>query len=155
MKALIDCEICNKSFEASFRGQRPLTCSKTCWIIRNNAYNKAYRKSDVVKTLSTVTAGCRNRAKRRGYDCDIDWEFMKELYDKQSGRCAVTGVILTSSAANTKTYSDPHTISVDRIDNNKGYTKTNVRLVTYMYNTCKGQWNDELVKKMCEAVCGL
>ena len=75
---------------------------------------------------------------------------MFSLLDQQKGLCAATGIQLTSSAANTKLYSDPWTISVDRIDNSKGYLKTNVRLVTYMYNTCKGQWTEEQVVHMCK-----
>lgn len=149
MKALIECQVCKETFETDYRGTQPKTCSKECWTIRNTAYNKEYRKSAVTKTLSTITAGCRNRARRKGYDCDIDYAYMLELLDKQNGRCAATGILLEASAANTKTYSNPWTISVDRMDNSKGYTKDNVRLVTYMYNTCKGQWTEEQVVHMC------
>ena len=152
MRALIDCEVCSHRFEVDYQGTAPKTCSDRCWTIRNNQYNKAYRKSHVTKTLSTITAGCKNRARRKGYECDIDYKYMLWLLDQQSGRCAITGVVLESSAANTKTYSNPWTISVDRIDNTRGYTKDNVRLVTYMYNTCKGQWTDEQVVHMCKGI---
>lgn len=150
MKALIDCEICAKSFEAEFRGQAPLTCSEDCWREKQRRYMKARRKSSLEETLRSIVAGCRNRAKRKDYECNIDIEFMLDLLTKQNGRCAATNIPLEASAANTKMYSNPWTISVDRIKNERGYTKDNVRLVTYMYNTCKGQWTEEQVVHMCK-----
>ena len=48
--------------------------------------------------------------------------------------------------------SDPLGKSIDRIDPEKGYTKDNVRLVSYWYNRTRNNWGDKLTVEMCQRV---
>ncbi len=144
------CVVCDNVFtsQASF-GK---TCSTKCRNKYLNDYNIKRRQTSVESSLCTIVAGCRSRAKRRGLECDIDFDYVKQLLVKQQGLCAMTGAVLECSNANTKRNSSPNTVSIDRIDSNKGYTKDNIRLVTYMYNSCKGRWTDFDVIQMCKGV---
>lgn len=68
------------------------------------------------------------------------------LYAKQGGRCALTGWELTPLVK------CKNTISIDRIDNSKGYTIDNIQLVAAQANRAKNKWtNDEFIE-LCRAV---
>lgn len=144
------CVVCEKQFlKVSVRAK---LCSKECFAKHTNTYQKVRRKSSIEHSLLSVLYGCKNRAKRTGLDYNLSVNFILDLLKKQEHKCAVSSLLLKPSTANTKVYSDPQTISIDRIDPNIGYVEGNVRLVTYMYNSCKGQWTDEQVKQMCVGV---
>lgn len=42
----------------------------------------------------------------------------------------------------------PHSVSIDRIDNNEGYTLQNVRLICHAINSFKGSMTDDEMKEM-------
>ena len=73
---------------------------------------------------------------------DLTIEGLKELWDKQEGKCAVTGVQMSLERGN-----DPYQLSLDRIDNSRGYALDNVRWVCYIYNIARGQFSDQQVLK--------
>jgi hypothetical protein len=100
-----------------------------------------------------------NIAKRRSekYDRDfnLDLNFLKDLWIKQGGKCAVTKLPLNIKYIHTKkqrTDKSPYQASLDRIDNNKGYTKDNVRFVSYMFNIARNNFTDEEVLDFCKCV---
>jgi hypothetical protein len=62
-----------------------------------------------------------------------------ELYKKQAGLCAITGVPMTYSRG----YKVASNISIDRIDNKKGYEIGNVRLVSQWVNNAMGIWGED------------
>jgi len=143
------CFVCKISFMAKKKDSK--FCSPICRKNYLQNYLTTRRQSSVRGTLETVTAGCRARAKRKGIPCDIDTTFIYDLLKQQNGLCAVTKIPLSSSKTNNGV-SNPNTVSIDRIDPSLGYVKTNVRLVTYMYNSCKGPWTDRDVLTMCKQI---
>ena len=145
------CKICDKEFKVT-RGVSH-TCSLHCRHQAALNYQLQYRKKSVTNTLRTIVAGCKSRANRKNLECDITIEFILYLLEKQKGRCAVTNVILEPTAAINRNGYKPNTVSVDRIDSLKGYTKDNVRLVTTIYNTAKNMWTDNDVLEMCKELC--
>jgi hypothetical protein len=58
------------------------------------------------------------------------------------------------STKNEKFRARPFAVSVDRVDNNKGYTKNNVRLVCAVVNFSLNEFGEEIFDKMCEAYIG-
>lgn len=69
--------------------------------------------------------------KTRDLTFDIDYDFLVELYRKQKGRCAYSGIPLSFGS-----YHDHDWIaSLERIDPLKGYTKDNVCLIAFEFNT--------------------
>jgi hypothetical protein len=69
----------------------------------------------------------------RGYEWSISIEFIDSLYSVQAGRCALTGIPIEWSAQGWN-----HTASIDRIDNNNGYTEDNIQLVHKEVNMLRG-----------------
>lgn len=94
-------------------------------------------------------ASVKARAKKRGYACLTLAEF-RELVAPMV--CEKTGVKLTWNRY-AQGFHSPWAPSVDRIDNSKGYERSNVQLVCWIYNQAKGQFTDEDVKKMAVALC--
>ena len=83
----------------------------------------------------------RKRAERKGFDIDIDVRFLADLYLAQGGLCALTGLRMeTGPAPDLRT--NPHAVSLDRIDNARGYTRDNVRLVVWAINWALGEWGE-------------
>lgn len=91
-------------------------------------------------------------------DCNLTLNDLKEVWDKQQGICPLSGqaMIIAPTSENTwenkKTAYSPYKASLDRIDNSKGYVKSNVRFVAYMANTARGTWSDEELIRFCRAV---
>lgn len=87
------------------------------------------------------------RAKADGYDFDLDRDFLWELYQKQDGRCALSGWPIKFAQEN-----KDNTCSIDRIDSNKGYTKDNVQLTHKIVNRCKLNCPEEFFYAICKSV---
>ena len=64
-----------------------------------------------------------------------------EIYHKQEGRCPELGVVLTPVNKESGNYIVGNrwtTISIDRLDNSRGYSKDNVRLTCWAVNCMRG-----------------
>ncbi|MAK71188.1 MAG: hypothetical protein CMF19_03955 [Idiomarinaceae bacterium] len=70
--------------------------------------------------------------RKKTHDWMLTPEEVFELWDEQNGRCAVSGVTLTHhlDGSGAKEFN----ASIDRINNEEGYSKINVRLVAYRIN---------------------
>ena len=74
---------------------------------------------------------------RRVLDFDIDTDYACEVYTKQSGKCALSGIEMTWKVK------DLCAISLDRIDSSHGYVKGNIQLVCGWVNLAKGNHSNE------------
>ncbi|WP_414624649.1 hypothetical protein [Calothrix sp. CCY 0018] len=97
----------------------------------------------------------RRRVKSNGRECNITLEYLKQLWEKQNGRCPYTGWKLD----NLETTSDwesnilhPKTASLDRIDSCKGYVFENVQFVSVMANYAKRDFLEAELLRFCRAV---
>jgi hypothetical protein len=70
------------------------------------------------------------------------------LWEDQKGLCAVSGLRMTWY----KGKALPTSISIDRIDSAKGYTKVNVRLVCYAVNVFRNRWSDDDMYAIATAI---
>jgi hypothetical protein len=95
------------------------------------------------------------KARGRKHETDLDLPFLVELWDRQNGRCALSGRLLElppTTQAWEDRKRDPWKPSLDRIDSSKGYLKGNVRFVTVIANSAKQVWDDETVVEFCREV---
>lgn len=74
----------------------------------------------------------RRRANRQNFEFDITCEWVKEKLAK--GVCEATGIPFVDEPRH------PYRPSIDRIDNVKGYLKSNCQVVVYIYNLSKHIW---------------
>lgn len=91
------------------------------------------------------------RAKRLGYDCLSLEEYRKIAAPMV---CSKTGIKLEWNRYK-QGFHSPWAPSLDRIENSKGYELENVQLVCWLYNQAKGQFTDEDVLILAEALCFL
>ncbi len=81
---------------------------------------------------------------------------LMEIFNAQVGRCALTGLELTWSGRY-EIDRDHHaprynSMSIDRLDQSKGYEVGNVRLVCYCINSFRGQMSDDEMYLVAEAL---
>ena len=82
----------------------------------------------------------RNNEKRGMGDIELTLEEAKEIYYKQGGKCAALGVEVRPVRRDQNRYHTSNrwmTISLDRVDNTKGYTKDNVRITCWAANAMR------------------
>lgn len=89
------------------------------------------------EAVRSALRGVANRPKLRLLEHDLTPDQAVEMFVRQGGRCAVTGIDLTVWAKNPLLMP-----SVDRIDSDKGYTLNNVRYVCRGYNILKLNYDD-------------
>jgi hypothetical protein len=77
-------------------------------------------------------------SKRKNKECNLDIGYLLDLYEKQNGLCNLSGVKMTYEYGKKAT-----NISIDRINNSKGYLKGNVQLVCYFANIIKSVFTAE------------
>lgn len=91
--------------------------------------------------------GFRKSAVTRGYFWEITPEDIDALYQVQNCCCALSGLPISWSATGWE-----HSASIDRIDNNKGYTLDNIQLVHKKINMMRGTLEVSDFVQLCKSV---
>jgi hypothetical protein len=113
-------------------------------------YQRRYSKAYVPKNTREIDSRLKNlctKAKGR-----IDKEFvlvpdnLLELWKKQEGLCAYTGLPMTASS------NQFNTVSLDRIDSSKGYVVSNIQLICAVVNKMKMDLKEETFIHFCHKV---
>ena len=141
--------------EEKHRNFRDAQC-KECESKRHKKYRKnTPKRSDLEKHLAILVNGCKSRLNHsksksyRGITLEIDYKFLYELYQRQEGKCAISGLPMTYNVGAGRNH---YNISIDRIDSTKGYTKDNVQLVCAQVNMMKAEMTMEELYIFCENI---
>ena len=121
------CITCNRDLSKNDYTKKRNVCRRCTSVQRNNARNTS-PESYIAVVFSKL------KAARKDMEWDIDIDHVKELWQKQDGRCALSGVFMTWHAGEGR---QDLNASIDRKDPNKGYIIGNVQLVTQRVNTIK------------------
>lgn len=95
--------------------------------------------ADVLKTSKQMAQ------KRHIVVHSLNLDDLLTLYDKQGGRCAISGIAMTHIAGQGNV---PTNASIDRVDSALGYTIDNVQLVCRFINQGKMQMSVEDFKRL-------
>lgn len=134
--------------------QMTLVPKSTEWARKNKDRVKErdqLRKGTLEGKLVGLITQSRYRARKSGMAHDIDVRFLRELYDKQQGKCKLSGLVMTMRG----TYGSTeywHSLSIDRIDSSGGYTKENTQLLCTGVNKVKGKMSDSQFLSFCKSV---
>jgi len=122
------CTVCGteKPVEA-FPSRRGATCS-----VCNGRLNRERHGRSPEVWCSYLVVQARSNAKKTGREFDITGEQVYELWEKQAGLCALTGLPMQHHPA----YSDMNA-SMDRKEGSIGYVINNVQLVCWRINEMK------------------
>lgn len=88
------------------------------------------------------------KSKKRGTEITIVGQDLVELYNLQKGKCFYSGIEIIHSPG-IHAY---NSISVDRLDPNKGYTKENIVLCAFAINSFKGGLNEQEFKELIKQI---
>jgi len=141
-KRTIVCCVCNGSFESKV-GPKIKTCSPECRRLRRLEYIHVLSRKDFEHVIKGLIKNSNDRARRHKLLHNITYEYLWNLFNKQDKKCAVTNQSFEISTGKGLKERSPWSVSIDRIDNSKGYIKGNVQLVTIMYNLCKNTWTHQ------------
>ena len=168
-KTTVKCANCDKEFEKptaeynrSEKVGRRHVCSRSCAAKLKNAEFPNPRIENLIHNnrrdryteFRWFTARARNRRDKKG-TTDLTLEYLESLWKRQDGRCPFTGWQLILPISSDGKWPDgkwTHRASLDRIDNDKGYIKGNVRFVSVIANQARGSGTDEDLIDFCEAV---
>lgn len=90
---------------------------------------------------------CRIGAETRGIAWEVDAFDIAAVYEKQGGKCALSGWQIGWSSVG-----QSHTASLDRIDSSAGYVSQNIQLVHKDINMMKQSFSQDRFVEACRAV---
>lgn len=134
----LECFYANGCFSDGIKKYRA-KCKDCILVDRKNKFPETYqdkirkKHSSVKNYISTLLNHC---SKRKNKEYNLDIQYVLDIYEQQKGICNISGVPMTYEYGAKTT-----NISIDRIDNNKGYVKGNIHLVCYISNVMKNQFS--------------
>ena len=96
--------------------------------------------------LKRLVTGAKRSSKERGHLFDIGEEDVLACWIAQEGKCAYTGWDMSTISG------DFRVVSIERIDNSKGYLKDNFILVCWCANKARSTLPLDLFFELCKAV---
>ena len=149
---IVVCNHCRKEFlkdssevKRNFKLNRFNYCSLSCSkktkqnleLLKKIRYNNtSHLNSNNRKDKYSHLRIHYRKIQSRNKDFNLTLEDMLEIWNNQQGKCVYTKVDLQPTKY--KGYNDPrYTMSVDRIDSTKGYTKSNIQFVSVSMNYMK------------------
>ncbi len=112
---------------------------------KNTAYKKEWLKTHR-GSIYRMLSNAKKRAQKKELTYDVDFEFVEQKV--LAGVCEVTGWPVSFDAPH-KSFSRP---SLDRINNAKGYTKANVRLVCWGVNSMLNEYGEDKLIAVANAI---
>lgn len=113
-------------------------------------YNKLSRETPR-GALYGILEAIRDRAYKAGYEPDFDLDYLQDLFNTQEGCCAATGIRFNLSHTSRIKRYRPFSVSIDRIDSNGKYEKSNVRLVCVAFNLALNAFGEEVFKELASS----
>lgn len=97
----------------------------------------------------------KNRALKKNIDFDIDANYLIFLWEENKGCCALTGQKFDLEPWGSKGQVNPNSPSVDRIIPALGYTRGNIRLITYHMNIALSDFGQKEFENLASKYLGL
>jgi uncharacterized protein with gpF-like domain len=146
-------EILNKQKEHYHSNKEQISKRRSELYFVNVDERREYNRKQYYKHfIKSLVLGMKTRSQKASLEFDVDIEFIQELYEKQSGKCVLTGIDFEIGEGSfRKSYRRPFAPSIDRIDCKQGYTKNNIRIVCVIVNIALNDFGDLIFDKMCEA----
>ncbi len=165
-KILSWCKECYKHRNKNLYHYECVDCGKPCQRNKTNTIEKENAKSNrcnkcaknkIIKDNGGVPinyngtynfsgksySAWKSSAKRRGINWKITKQQMEDVFKKQNGKCALSGMEMIPRK------NTPYRPSIDRIDSTKGYSIDNIQFVCSMVNVMKNKFNEKDFIKMC------
>lgn len=122
-------------------------CCKECFANYDSVKKGYIKKNKLLKTdlevyLRNKTSYLERKCKLKNLNFDLNKEWLFEQYQKQNGKCYYSNLPIKHNEG----CHQYDSISVERLDPNLGYIKTNVVLASFAINSFKGMMNENEFK---------
>lgn len=123
-------------------------CCKECFSDYDSVKRGYKKKSSNLKTeliiyLRNKTSFLERKSKQKNLAFDLTKDVLFELYQKQLGKCYYTNLPIKHNIG----CHQYDSISVERLDPNIGYIKTNIVLASFAINSFKGMMTETEFKE--------
>jgi hypothetical protein len=125
-------------------GSRCISCDK----IRSKEKFKKRQIKELSSLDNFLESKIRESFQRKYLKNELTLDLLLEIYNKQNGKCFYTGEYLQLARRNNSAYS----LSIDRIDSNKGYVRDNIVLCSSIANFMKQNYNIKDFLKACKQI---
>lgn len=121
--------------------------TKDCGCVKREGPPRNWKgyKGVPLTYFSSLMRGAKGGKGRKPIDFNVSIEFIGDLLESQSNKCALSGLPINYRAK---------TISLDRIDSSKGYIEGNVQWVHKDINMMKRHYEEAYFKYLCKLVSG-
>lgn len=134
------CIECRKIKSKKWRETHSEQCIKSGKLWRA----KAKIENPLGERARMLNSSIRSHSTAKGQLKEIGTKYIVELYHKQDGKCHYTGIPMK---LHSNTLKDFLLMSVDKIDNTKGYVKDNIVLCCWGINLLKGEHSIDTLYK--------
>ena len=118
--------------------------SSRCCLCQNN-YNRLYYRANFKNRFRMILGRTKHRAVKNSMACSIEINDIEELFRSQNGLCFYSGIELSLDSGD-------WSISIDRIDPEKGYIPGNIALTCWLINNMKRHLHHSEFILMCEKI---
>ena len=122
-------------------------CRKKSYHLRRKPENNLDKL--LKERMRDIVSRTKSKRVRHTTEIDFDIDFLKKLWDKQEGKCNISGIPMTHILHNGAMYEN---VSIDRIDSLKGYTKDNIQLVCCIINKMKLDMSSQKLIDYCSKI---
>lgn len=143
-------EISDKEHNRKLKKGTPFYCGRRCAAVNNNKKRTPEQKAagvlnllkgyDIRRHKKYRFGKIRRKLNQREPNHEISEELIEKMWNDQEGKCAFSG--LSMSVPGWGERNKPNTISIDRINSDRGYLANNVQLVCYSLNLAKNNFDD-------------
>lgn len=113
---------------------------------------KTTRFLDEFSPFKETLKRAKGHAKEHSRECTITWQDLKDLWEKQEGKCAYTNLNLVLPIQGREKPSITVQASLDRIDSTKGYIPGNIQFVSSCINFLKNKLTDLETKRFLKEI---
>jgi len=142
------------------QSSEPVSATRTNRTGKISERVRIYRLEHRSKSRKTLLGSLRElyyqakyRAQRKGIRCEIDYDYLVDLYNAQNGQCAMSGAEMTyEKRTRHSVWENWANMSLDRIDSSLGYIPGNVHLVCVSINVMKNDLPMPLFVNLCRKI---
>jgi len=103
-----------------------------------------------VHPIRWAVASAKVRAAKKGLPFDL-YDHVEHLRLLADRGCQLTGIPFDVSMKGGRGRRNPRSLSIDRIDGNKGYVRSNVRLILWGLNIAFNNWGEDEFEEIARA----
>jgi len=112
-------------------------------------YQKQIEKDPIAHRVRRLLHTTKKAAKKKNFEHSINKQW---CLNKLDGVCEATGLQFDLSVEGVHKKMNPFAPSIDRINNDLGYTEDNCQMVIWIYNCSKNTFDPKDLYKMCKAL---